>query len=81
MSIKTDLKEWVREHFKIGDNPDYTDVADIFDMGFVDSFGAVEIIDYIESSYKVEITQRDIIVHGMKTLDEIAAVVDAKLLD
>ncbi|MCL2606545.1 MAG: acyl carrier protein [Coriobacteriia bacterium] len=79
MSVKTDIKEWIREHFKIGDDPDYTDSADIFDLGFVDSFGAVEIIDYIESRHKVEITQRDIIVHGMKTIDEIAGVVDAKL--
>jgi len=79
MSIKNDLREWIRSHFNIGDDPDYTDTADIFDLGFVDSFGAVEIIDYIESKHKVEITQRDIIVNGMKTLDEIAAVVDAKL--
>ena len=79
MSVKAELREWIRLHFAIGDDPDYTDRADIFDLGFVDSFGAVEIIAYIESAHKVEITQRDIIVHGMRTLDEIASVVDNKL--
>ena len=81
MSVKNDLREWIRDHFAIGDDPDYTDAADIFDLGFVDSFGAVEIIAHIEETYKIEITQRDIIVHGMKTLDEIADVVDGKLAD
>ena len=81
MPTKPELREWIRDHFEIGDDPDYTDAADIFDLGFVDSFGAVEIIAHIEDTYKVEITQRDIIVNGMKTLDEIAAVVDAKLAE
>jgi len=79
MTVKDRLRQWIRVHFDIGDDPDYTDSADIFDLGFVDSFGAVEIIDHIETTYKIEITQRDIIVNGMKTLDEITAVVDAKL--
>jgi len=79
MTIKDDLREWIRDHFDIGDDPDYTDAADIFDLGIVDSFGAVEIIDHIENTHKVEITQRDIIVNDMKTLNEIAAVVDGKL--
>ena len=79
MSVKKDLREWVCQHFAIGNDPDYTDSADIFEEGFVDSFGAVEIIAYIEEVHKVEITQRDIIVHGMRTIDEIARVVDDKL--
>ncbi|MCL2606638.1 MAG: acyl carrier protein [Coriobacteriia bacterium] len=79
MSVKADLKEWIRNHFEIGSDPDYMDAADIFDLGFVDSFGAVEIVAHIEDEYRVEITQRDIVVHGMRTLDEIAAVVDTKL--
>ncbi|MDR1775269.1 MAG: phosphopantetheine-binding protein [Actinomycetes bacterium] len=79
MSVKDELREWIRGHFNIGDDPDYTDDADIFDLGFVDSFGAVEIIDHIETTHGVEITQRDIVVHGMKTLDEIAGVVEGKL--
>ena len=78
-TVIDELRAWVRTHFDIGSDPDYTDAADLFDLGFVDSFGAVEIIAHLEETYQVEITQRDIIVHGMKTLDEISAVVDAKL--
>jgi len=79
VSVKPELKEWIRSHFDIGDDPDYVDAADIFDLGFVDSFGAVEIIAHIEATWNVEVTQRDIIVHRMRTLDEIADVVDAKM--
>ncbi|MDR1412371.1 MAG: acyl carrier protein, partial [Actinomycetes bacterium] len=50
--VKAQLRDWIRDHFDIGDDPDYTDDADIFDLGFVDSFGAVEIIAWIEDSFK-----------------------------
>ena len=77
--IKETLREFVRENFEIGDDPDFTDDVHLFDEGFVDSFGAVEIIHFIEQTYNVQITQKDITLYPMNTIDEIAEVVDSKL--
>ena len=51
----------------------------LFNEGFVDSFGAVEIIHFIEQTYNIEITQKDITLYPMNTIEEIAEVVENKL--
>ena len=77
--IKNTLREFIRDKFDIGDDPDFTDDVHLFNEGFVDSFGAVEIIHFIEQTYSVQITQKDITLYPMNTVEEIAEVVDSKL--
>ena len=77
--IKNTLREFIRDKFDIGDDPDFTDDVHLFNEGFVDSFGAVEIIHFIEQTYNVQITQKDITLYPMNTIEEIAEVVDSKL--
>jgi len=79
MDVKTQLFDFIRDHFDIGDDPDYTTDVHLFDAGFVDSLGAVEIIAFIEKTFGIKITQKDITLFPMNTVDEITAVVEAKL--
>lgn len=73
------LENYINEHFDIGDDPDYTAEADLFEYGFLDSMGAMEVIAFIEEEFSIEITQRDIVLYPMNTITEIAEVVAAKL--
>lgn len=77
--IKNTLSEFIRDRFEIGDDPDFTNDVHMFNEGFVDSFGAVEIIHFVEETYNVQITQRDITLYPMNTVEEIAAVVAKKI--
>lgn len=79
MEIKDTLREFVRENFNIGDDPDFTDDANLFDMGFIDSLGATEIILFIEQNWDITITQKDLVLYPMNTIDEIAEVIEGKL--
>ena len=63
--IKDKLRAFIQEKFEIDNDPD--------------SFGAVEIIHFIEQTYNIEITQKDITLYPMNTIDEIAEVVESKL--
>ena len=74
--IKEKLRAFIQEKFEI---PDFTDDVHLFNEGFVDSFGAVEIIHFIEQTYNIEITQKDITLYPMNTIEEIAEVVENKL--
>ena len=73
------LESFIREEFNINDDPDFTDDAHLFDMGFIDSLGATQVILFIEEKFKIEITQKDLILHPMNTIDEIALVIENKL--
>lgn len=79
MTVAETISEFVRNQFEIGDDPDYNNDVHLFNEGFVDSFGAVEIIHFIEETYNVQITQRDITLYPMNTVNEIAEVVENKL--
>ena len=79
METVTKIFEFVREHFDIGDDPDYTPDVHLFDEGFVDSLGAVEIIAFVEEEFGIKITQKDITLYPMNTVEEIAKVVESKL--
>ena len=77
--IKNTLREYIREQFDIGDDPDFTDDVHLFDEGFVDSFNAVEIIHFVEETFNIKITQRDITLYPMNTIEEIAEVISEKI--
>lgn len=77
--IKDTLRDYIMEHFDIEpDDPDFSDEVHLFDYGYVDSLGATEIILFLESTFSVEITQRDITLFPMNTINEIAEVVAKK---
>ncbi|MDD6563527.1 MAG: acyl carrier protein [Clostridiales bacterium] len=78
MTIAETISEFIREKFEIGDDPDFTNDVHLFNEGFVDSFGAVEIIHFVEETYAISITQKDITLFPMNTVNEIAAVVESK---
>ena len=67
--IKEKLRAFIQEKFEIDDDPDFTDDVHLFNEGFVDSFGAVEIIHFIEQTYNIEITQKDITLYPMNTIE------------
>ena len=79
MNVMEQICEFVKEHFEIGDDPDFGLDVNLFDEGFMDSLGATEIVLYIEEAFGVQITQKDIILYPMNTVREIAQVVERKL--
>ena len=79
MDIKRELAEFIREHFAIGNDSEFTDDVNLFDYGFVDSLGAIEIIDFIEDQWKIEITQRDLTLYPMNSIEEMTEVIEGKL--
>lgn len=78
MTISETISEFIKDKFEIGDDPDFTNDVHLFNEGFVDSFGAVEIIHFVEETYGISITQKDITLFPMNTVNEIAAVVENK---
>lgn len=79
MSVQEKISEFIKEKFEIYDDPDFNNDVHMFNEGFVDSFGAVEIIHFIEEEFDIEITQKDITLYPMNTVNEIADVVESKI--
>ena len=79
-NVKETLRNYILEHFEIvADDPDFGDDVHLFDYGFVDSLGATEIVLFLEETFHIQITQKDITLYPMNTIDEITEVVERKL--
>ncbi len=79
-NVKDTLRDFIIDYAKIEpDEPDFSDDVHLFDYGFVDSLGATEIVLFLEETFGIQITQEDITLYPMNTINEIAGVVERKL--
>ncbi len=79
MNVEKIIEDYIREEFEIGDDPEFSNDIHLFDSGFVDSLGAVQIVTFVENKFEIKISQKDITLYPMNTVNEIAAVVRTKL--
>lgn len=80
--IERIIDEYLREQLEITeDDDDYGVELNLFDAGYLDSVGAMQLIVFIEERFAVEISQKDITLYPMNTIEEIASVVRRKKSD
>ena len=77
--IKENLYNYILEKYGLEGDPDYTTDVNLFDYGFLDSMAANEVIMWLEETYNIEISQKDIVLYPMNSIDEIAEVVAMKV--
>lgn len=77
--IKENLYNYILEKYGLEGDPDYTTDINLFDYGFLDSMAANEVIMWLEETYNIEISQKDIVLYPMNSIDEIAEVVAMKV--
>jgi len=79
MDIQKTIFDYVVNTFSIEVDADFNEDVNLFDYGYVDSMDAMTIISDLEKDFGIEITQRDLMLHPMNTISELAAVVKSKL--
>ena len=78
MNIEKEIYDYIVEAFNIEVDEDFTADVNLFDYGYIDSLNAMHIVAYLESNYGIEITQRDLMLYPMTSINELADVVKAK---
>jgi D-alanine--poly(phosphoribitol) ligase subunit 2 len=71
--ITKTLRDYIVERYAIpAGDADFTDDVHLFDYGYVDSFGAVDLVSFVQQSFGITISQGDLIAYAMNTINEIA---------
>lgn len=71
--IGTMLHEHIRQKYGIAaDDADFSDDVHLFDYGFIDSFGAVQLVKYVEDTFGVRASPADLIAYPLNTITEIS---------
>jgi D-alanine--poly(phosphoribitol) ligase subunit 2 len=77
--LRAELRQYVMTRFQIPpDDPQFSDSVNLFDFGYIDSMGAVELVDIIEKRLSLEIAAADWNEFKLDSIDSIMAFVSAK---
>ncbi|HEU0048179.1 MAG TPA: acyl carrier protein [Nitrososphaera sp.] len=78
--ITSELSGFIRERFGVPEkDSEFTDQVDLFSYGYIDSFGAVELTDFIEKRFSVAFTAADWVAFPLNTIEEISTFVSRRL--
>lgn len=79
-SVLTVIDARVREMAKLTpDDAELQPDTNVFHFGFIDSFGAVELVEFVERTFGIEVTDDDLAKRPLNTLREISEFVVLKL--
>jgi acyl carrier protein len=74
--VAADLRAFIKAHFKVPDSdPDFNDEVHLFDYGYIDSFGAVELTSFLEQAFSVKVTESDLITFPLNSICELSTFV------
>jgi D-alanine--poly(phosphoribitol) ligase subunit 2 len=75
-SIANRVETFVRTQFEVDPNDDDFDrTVDLYDRGYIDSVGFVELLAFLVKEFRVEIPEEDLLSDEFLTIDGIAIIV------
>jgi methoxymalonate biosynthesis acyl carrier protein len=77
--ITSQLRQFIREQFGVPENdPDFNDNVDLFNYGYIDSFGAVELTNFMENTFSMRIADSDWVAFPLNTIEEISTFISKR---
>lgn len=77
--IKSQLNEFIRKRFNVPSNdPEFNDEVHLFDYGYIDSFGAVDLTTFVETQFGIKVSPSDLVAFPLNTINEIASFVERR---
>jgi acyl carrier protein len=75
-AIADRLEKFLREQFLVADDdPMFTRAVDLYETGYVDSVGLVELLAFIDDEFGVEVPEEALLSPSFSNIDGIARVV------
>ena len=79
MTIHTRIRDYIRENFLFGSNEKIDDHDSLLERGIIDSTGAMELVSFLETEFRVEVSDEDLVPENLDSVTAIAAFVTRKL--
>jgi methoxymalonate biosynthesis acyl carrier protein len=77
--VSARLHAFIRERFGIpSDDADFNDDLNLYDYGYIDSFGAVELTSFIEDTFGVRFEDSDWTQHSLSSVNEISQFIERR---
>lgn len=74
--VQDRIEKYVREQFGVGDGDlRFGPTVDLYESGYVDSVGVVELLAFIEEEFGVEVSEHDLVSPAFSSVEGIASIV------
>jgi len=77
--IKQNLIAFIEENFLFEFDRDITDGTDLFKAGILDSFGYLQLINFISKTYEIEFSKEEILSNVITSLSGLVGLVESRL--
>jgi acyl carrier protein len=79
MGYSEDVKAFVIENFLYGEDDGLKDDTSFLDTGIIDSTGMLELVDFLETTYDVELEDEELVPENLDGVEKVAAFLERKL--
>ena len=77
-SIKRDIRSYILEA-SLSNKDEIDDATLIFDVGLLDSMGLLFLIEYLNETHKIEVTEEELNPENFESINSIVAFIEKKL--
>ncbi len=79
MTKEQQIRGYIVENFLLGEDDGFADSDSLLESGVVDSTGVLELVTFLETSFKIEVQDEDLVPENLDTICNLAGFVDRKL--
>lgn len=79
MSVQQKITEYLAENFLLGDASELNPDESLLDSGVMDSTGVMELVQFLEQTFRIEVQDDDLVPENLDTIANIDAFVNRKL--
>lgn len=78
MDSERQIRAYLVENFLLGEENGLTNTESLLGAGIIDSTGVLEIVGFIEKTFKIDVSDEDMVPENLDTIRSIAAFVQRK---
>jgi acyl carrier protein len=76
--IASSLRQFIRENFLFGQDLALADHDSLLELGIVDSTGVLELVTFIEDSYRITIEDEELVPDNLDSIENLVRFIRAK---
>lgn len=78
-NLEETVRRFIVENFLLGEDAGLSSSQSLLESGVVDSTGILELVAFLELTFKIEVEDKDLVPENLDTIDNIKCFVERKL--
>ena len=81
MDIEQDIRRFLEKTLLVEFGDKVTSSSDLFQLGYIDSYGYIELIKHLEKTYSIEISNEELLSGVLVSVSELVELVEDRMAE